>query len=116
MFVEPVSVNFAALEKFLKDNKVEQRSFALNVSVDISIYYHNPFCVTINVLLKAAATDICKSPTIKIQRPLYEEKGRAEGKEVPHWLRRQIGGILPDGKTEARAEWILEDVKCVNAR
>ena len=32
MFIEPVSVNFAALELFLKDHKVESRSFALNVS------------------------------------------------------------------------------------
>ena len=51
-----------------------------------------------------------------MQRPLYEEKGKAEGKDVPHWLRRQIGGILPEGKTSARAEWQIEEVKCVTAR
>ena len=58
MFIEPVSINYDALVKFLADNQVTDRSFAL----------------------RAAATDICKLPTIKLQRPLYEEKGNAEGK------------------------------------
>ena len=94
MFIEPVSINYAALERFLAEKKVSERSFPL----------------------KAAATDLCSTPTIKIQRPLYEEKGAKEGKEVPHWLRRQIGGILPEGKTTARSEWVIEEVKCVTAR
>ena len=83
MFIEPVSINFASLQEFLKTNNVVDRTFAL----------------------RAAATDICANPTIKIERPLYEEKGKSEGKEVPHWLRRQIGGILKEGKAAARPEW-----------
>lgn len=94
IFVEPVSINFDSLQGFLKTNGVEERSFAL----------------------RAAATDLCSSPTIKIQRPLYEEQGMKEGKDVPHWLRRQIGGILPPDKTGAKPDWTLEEVKCVTAR
>eukprot|EP01031_Cornospumella_fuschlensis_P032061 gene32061-38770_t len=28
----------------------------------------------------------CAAPTLKIERPLYEEKNAS----IPHWLRRQI--------------------------
>jgi hypothetical protein len=90
MFVEPVSINYAELQKFLNQNRVTDRSFAL----------------------RAAATDLCSTPTIKIERPLYEEQGIKDGKEVPHWLRRQIGGILPQGKNNARRDWTLEEVQC----
>jgi hypothetical protein len=85
LFVEPMSINFADLEKLLRDNGAMERSFPL----------------------RAAATDICPSPTIKVQRPLFEEKNPS----TPHWLRRQIGGIIAAGKG-VRPEWTMEEVKC----
>ena len=79
------SNNFADLEKLLRDNGASERSFAL----------------------RAAATDICPTSTIKVQRPLFEEKNP----NSPHWLRRQIGGIIKAGKG-VRSEWTMEEVKC----
>lgn len=33
-----------------------------------------------------------------------------------HWLRRQIGSVLPKHRDHARREWTIEEVKCVTAR
>lgn len=30
-----------------------------------------------------------------------------------HWLRRQIGSILPENRDHARKEWTTEEVRCV---
>ena len=60
MFVEPVSINYEALVQYLKKADVMHRSFPL----------------------RAAATDKCKEPIIKVQRPLYEEQ---KGEKVSHF-------------------------------
>jgi hypothetical protein len=67
-------------------------------------------------VIRAAATSNCKTPTLKVERPLYEEKAQRENKTIPHWLRRQIGSILPANRDRARnKEWIVEEVRCVTA-
>ena len=32
-----------------------------------------------------------------------------------HWLRRQIGSLLPEHRDHARNEWVTEEVRCVTA-
>ena len=36
-------------------------------------------------------------------------------KEIPHWLRRQIGSVLPAWRNHSRKEWTTETVRCVTA-
>lgn len=93
VFVEPMSINVIDLEKFIYDNNGSNRS----------------------VIIRAAATDVCQSPTIDVERPLYEEKAAKENKTVPHWLRRQIGSILPKNRNHARRDWVVETVACKTA-
>jgi len=93
VFVEPMNMNVRDLRKFLDDNEVSNRS----------------------LVIQAAATSQCESPTIQVERPLYEEKSIETNKTTPHWLRRQIGSILPKGRAHARAEWTLEEVRCITA-
>lgn len=90
VFVEPISINVRDLIKFMADNDVAHRS----------------------LVIRAAATSECANSTITLERPLYEEKN----KTIPHWLRRQIGSILPDHRNHARKEWTLETVRCVTAK
>jgi hypothetical protein len=33
-----------------------------------------------------------------------------------HWLRRQIGSLLPEQRDHARHEWIIEEVRCLTGR
>jgi len=99
VFVEPMSVNYNDLVKHLEQNGAMDRSLAI----------------------RGAATSLCPNPTIIVERPLYEEKN----KSLPHWLRRQIGSIVPEhrikkaeaaGKdVKARPEWVLETVRCLTA-
>lgn len=90
-FVEPMSNNVEDLRNFLVEKKVDNRGF----------------------VIRAAATSVCKDPTIVVERPLYEEKQKATNKTIPHWLRRQIGSILPKHRNHARPDWITEEVRCV---
>lgn len=85
--MEPMSLNLRDLVSFMANHNVSHRS----------------------VVIRAAATSHCKEPTIKIERPLYEEKDP----NVPHWLRRQINSILPEHRDHARKEWTIEEVKCM---
>jgi len=87
IFVEPMSNNYRDLVDQLKKANVFDRSFAL----------------------RAAATSRCTKPTITVMRPLYEDLGN---KKAPHWLRRQIGSIKPEGQ-KARSDWGDEEVLCV---
>lgn len=91
VFVEPMTINVRDLTKFLADNGAANRS----------------------LVIQAAATDVCAEPTIKVERPLYEEK--ANSSSIPHWLRRQIGSIVPKTRDHARPEWMLEEVACLTA-
>lgn len=97
VFVEPMSVNVRDLIRYLEKGNAFDRS----------------------VVLRAAATKNCENPTLQVERPLYEEKNeqKAEGekKNIPHWLRREIGSVLKPGQTKARADWTLETVRCVTA-
>lgn len=93
VFVEPMEMNVRDLSSFLEEKGGINRSY----------------------ILKAAATDVCESPTITVERPLYEEKAALENKTVPHWLRRQIGSILPKHRDLARPDWTLEHVPCLTA-
>lgn len=70
LFVEPISLNFADLNKFLLDNKVADRSHTI----------------------QAAVTSECISPTIIVKTPIIDKA--TEDTKVPHWMRRQIGGIV----------------------
>lgn len=89
-----MSINVRDLAKFLDDNGATNRSH----------------------IIRAAATDKCETPTIDVERPLYEEKAQAQNKSVPHWLRRQIGSILPKSRNSARsADWTVETVACKTA-
>ncbi|MGG2382891.1 hypothetical protein, partial [Salmonella enterica] len=65
-----------------------------------------------SLIIRAAATNDCENPIIKMERPLYEEKNAS----IPHWLRRQIGSILPEHRNHARKEWIIEEVRCVTGK
>lgn len=97
IFVEPMSVNVADLIKYLQKAEAFDRS----------------------TVLRAAATKSCKDPTLMVERPLYEEKNNmkdeSEKKNIPHWLRREIGSVLKPGQTKARQDWTLEEVRCVTA-
>ena len=70
LFVEPISLNFADLNQFLLDNKVADRSHTI----------------------QAAVTNECTSPTIIVKTPIIDKA--TEDTKVPHWIRRQIGGIV----------------------
>ena len=69
LFVEPITLNYKDLNKFLLKNKVADRSHTI----------------------QAAVTNDCVSPTILVKTPKVKGK---ENKKTPHWLRRQIGGIV----------------------
>lgn len=90
VFVEPFQINFQDLKNFMTENKVLDRTHLLN----------------------AAATLRCDEPVIKMKRPTFEEKN----KSLPHWMRRQIGAIVPFDKLDrpATGGWTFEYVPCVN--
>ena len=100
VFVEPMSVNHNDLIRYLEQKEIYHRSY----------------------VIRGAATSVCHSPTIMVERPLYEEKNAS----LPHWLRRQIGAIVPAHRVEkfkkqgkavpARSgDWVIETVRCVTA-
>lgn len=89
VFVEPMRLNIEDLKVFLKDNNLEERS----------------------TIIQAAASDKCPNATVPFKYPIYEEK---KGKDkVPHWLRRQIGGIVHPGEKVKDPLWRVEDVRCI---
>jgi hypothetical protein len=90
VFVEPMSINVRDLIKFMANQNAAHRS----------------------LIIRAAATSHCENNTIKIERPLYEEKNAS----IPHWLRRQIGSILPEHRNHPRKEWTIEEVRCITAK
>jgi hypothetical protein len=59
VFVEPIEMNYKDLNKFMESNGVANRTH----------------------LLHAAATSKCNSTTIKMKRPMHEEKNSS----LPHW-------------------------------
>lgn len=95
VFVEPFTINVKDLRANLEHKNVTRRS----------------------TVLQGAATSECKTPTLVLERPLYEEKMLAgnTSKPVPHWLRRQIGSILPPHRSRPRKDWITEEVRCLTA-
>jgi hypothetical protein len=94
VFVEPMKNNIDDLKIFLEKNGALNRS----------------------LIIRAAATSECTTPTLTVERPLYEEKTKANpNKTIPHWLRRQIGSILPAHRDHPRPEWTTEEVRCVTA-
>jgi len=90
-FVEPMSNNVADLRNMLVSLGVANRSHVIH----------------------AACTAKCSSPTIFVERPLYEGRLDKKNQTLPHWLRRQIGSILPENRKTARKDWMVEEVKCV---
>jgi hypothetical protein len=84
VFVEPMANNFADLTKMFETHGVSNRSTAI----------------------KGAATAECSSPFIEVQRPLFEEKDPT----LAHWMRRQIGGIVPKG-SKAPGGWTVDTVR-----
>jgi FkbM family methyltransferase len=92
VFIEPMTPNVRDLRTFIEQHGATNRS----------------------LVIQAAATSECTEPTIKVERPLYEERN-TENKTIPHWLRRQIGSIVPSHRDHARPDWTLEEVRCVTA-
>lgn len=92
VFVEPFEINYRDLVKFMEDSHAIDRAY----------------------VLKAAATHRCNDTTIKMKRPTFEEKN----KSLPHWLRRQVGSVVPYDKLDRPASggWIFEHVRCVNGQ
>lgn len=90
VFVEPFEMNHADLVEFMRVNGAAERAFVLH----------------------AAATRRCAEETIKMKRPTFEEKN----KSLPHWMRRQIGAVVPLDKLDrpATGGWTFEYTKCVN--
>jgi len=86
---------------------------------DLTSYLTNKGAIDRSLIIHAACTQTCEEPTLQVERPLYEElnnnKTAAERKDIPHWLRREIGSIKPKGRTHARPDWVLEEVRCVTA-
>ena len=70
LFVEPMTLNYRDLNKFLVEKNVADRSHTI----------------------QAAVTNDCPSPTILVKTPKVKEE--KENVTQPHWLRRQIGGIV----------------------
>ena len=62
-------------------------------------------------VIQAAVTDVCAAPTIAVKFPNYEE---TKGDKVPHWLRRQIGGIVAPTDRVRDPAWKVEQVKCMS--
>jgi hypothetical protein len=98
VFVEPMTPNIKDLTTYLTKNGVIDRS----------------------LVIQAAATEVCEDPVLMVERPLYEEmnnkKSATEKKNIPHWLRREIGSIVPKNRAKPRPDWTLEEVRCVTAR
>uniref|UniRef100_A0A7S0SXL7 Methyltransferase FkbM domain-containing protein n=1 Tax=Chromulina nebulosa TaxID=96789 RepID=A0A7S0SXL7_9STRA len=88
VFVEPMTINIRDLNIYITENGAANRSH----------------------IIQAAVTEKCEDPYILVERPLYEEKDP----DTPHWLRRQIGAIVPKGRTTPRSkDWIVEKVECL---
>ena len=79
LFVEPITLNYKELNKYLVKNNVADRSHTI----------------------QAAVTNDCQSPTILVKTPKVKGK---ENTKTPHWLRRQIGGIV-DIDSKVRTLW-----------
>lgn len=76
VFVEPFEMNFNDLTKFMTDHNVLHRTH----------------------MIHAAATNKCNSTIIKMKRPDFEERN----KSLPHWMRRQIGAVVPHDKLDRK--------------
>ena len=91
IFVEPITLNVADLKKFLSEHGVAHRSY----------------------VLQAAVTNQCNTSTIIVKTP---DKDFMEDKSKPHWMRRQIGGIVKlreDGRPRLPTGWKAEHVRCM---
>jgi hypothetical protein len=91
LFVEPISLNVEDLRKYLQEHNVMHRSH----------------------IIQAAATNQCNKSTITVKTPSREYMTDSK---VPHWMRRQIGGIVairPDGKPRLPNGWRAEEVPCM---
>ena len=83
-----MSVNIRDLQQLLQNHSISDRSY----------------------VIQAAVTDVCATPTIAVKFPNYEE---TKGDKVPHWLRRQIGGIVAPTDRVRDPAWKVEQVKCM---
>ena len=86
LFVEPMDLNVRDLRVMLQSRAVLNRS----------------------IIVQAAATAVCKKPTLTFSRPLFEQINKSN----EHWLRRQIGGVIEKGSRADWPDWKDETVKC----
>ncbi|KAJ1443352.1 hypothetical protein B484DRAFT_441692 [Ochromonadaceae sp. CCMP2298] len=86
----------------------------LAMNVKDLVKYMGPYSSR-SLVIHAAATSQCVKPTLEMERPLYEEKMLEQNKTIPHWLRRQIGSLLPKTRDNPRQGWTKEEVRCVTA-
>jgi hypothetical protein len=90
VFVEPFAMNYKDLSNYMETHGVSHRTH----------------------LIHAAATRKCSTPTLKMKRPTFEEKNAS----LPHWMRRQIGAVVPLSKLERpmTGGWVAEYTRCVS--
>ena len=88
-FVEPMEINVNDLTKYLTTENVISRSH----------------------IIKAAVNNECVNATIRVKFPKYEAVKGTDA--VPHWLRRQIGGIVSATDKVRDPMWKVEDVRCM---
>ena len=90
VFVEPFEINYNDLVQYMEKSGVGHRTHVIH----------------------GAATAKCNSTVIKMKRPTFEERN----KSLPHWMRRQIGAVVPFNKLDrpATGGWTFEYVRCVN--
>ena len=62
-----------------------------NNVVDLTAFIHLHNATNRSLILQAAATSHCTTPTVEMERPLYEEKN----KSIPHWLRSVYRSTYP---------------------
>ena len=86
LFVEPMDLNVRDLRVMLQSRTVLNRS----------------------IIVQAAATAVCRKPTLTFSRPLFEQINKSN----EHWLRRQIGGVIEKGSRADWPDWKDETVKC----
>lgn len=92
VFIEPFTINFHDLTRFFGDRGLSsQRAYSL----------------------QGAVTDTCSCDKIKVRRPTFEESDP----DAPHWIRRQIGAVVPPNKLNASISkgWMAEWVRCLTA-
>lgn len=90
IFVDAVESNIEAIKPFLRQHEATKAEDRV-------------------VLMRAAATGKCETPTIRFSTPIIDPS-----KNLPHWYRRQVGRLTGANEV-SRDDWTHVDVPCVVA-